>query len=105
MGSYLAKGRLYDKICNRAESVFSDRYLDGEYADLDDCIDDSLDYFFQDIMKNRDYAHIEDEDTLLRLLKRELLEDLDEDDIIDSLDEDSGPESDYDRNYGIGRFF
>lgn len=105
MGSYVKKGRLYDKVCDRAEQIFIDLYLEGNYSYLDDCIDDALDFFFEDIMKSRDYSHINDEDEVFRLLKGEILCDLDEDDILDSLNSDNGVESDYDRNYGIGNFF
>lgn len=102
-GKSIYKGSLYRKIKNKAESDFVECYENNDMISLEDCIDDSIDYFWNEILENEDYEHIQDEDTLGDLLFNEINGDLDEDDIVDNLNSDEGywGLSPMQRNYGL----
>jgi len=101
MSSSIVKGFVYDNVKERAEETFCNIYEEEGDASLYGCIEEALDYYYEDLMSAEEYEDIEDEDELMDLLKNELLDDLDEDDIIDNLEDDCEPFSDYERNYGI----
>lgn len=96
------KGRLYEAIKNRSEEIFETNYLRGYNEPLEKYINDSIDYYWDDILESPDFERVENEDELGDLLVEELLDDLDEEDIIYKLNHKHSYRTMYPkRHYGL----
>lgn len=103
--NYFCKGYLYKKIKDKAEEDFIESYRDGDRTYLEDCINDAIDNYWDEILESEDYEDIKDEDELSELLLKEIEDDLDEDELIDDLETDNSYRglSARQRNYGLRR--
>ena len=97
------KGHLYSRIKHKAENDFIEYFRDGDMISMEECIEDAIDYYWEEILESDDYYEIKDEDELAELLSEELNYDLDEDEMIENLtcDENYWGLSAYQRNYGL----
>lgn len=99
----IREGYLYEKIKDKAEEDFIRYYKDNDDVSMENCINDSIDFYWDEILDDEDYEEIENEDELHHLLFDCIDSDLDEGDIIDNLEcgDDYWGLSPRQRNYGF----